>query len=77
MTTSLVDVARKYRVMVHLRERHAREGFVAHRSELRALAEEFPSALREIDALPMHALVERARRTEAAARDPADRKSVV
>lgn len=71
MTTTLRDVARKYRVMVDLRERHSRDGAVAHRDELRALAEEFPSALREIDALPMHALRERALRAEEAARDPA------
>jgi hypothetical protein len=67
---TLADLARKYRVMVALRERHDRDGDVAPRDELRALATEFPSALRELDRLPMETLRDRARAVDDAARDP-------
>lgn len=70
MSLTLADLARKYRVMVALRARHERDGDVAPRDELRALATEFPSALRELDRLPMETLVERARAVDDAARDP-------
>lgn len=71
MTTTLDDVARKYRAMVRLRTIHARTGSVAPREELRALAAEFPGALKELDRLPMSTLVERADATTEASRDPA------
>ncbi len=68
---AIARIARKYRALVALREAHARGEGVAARPTLRALAAEFPSALREIDRLPMDLLRARARGTEAAARDPA------
>lgn len=49
------DLLRKYRALRALREA---EG-VAPREVLRALAGEFPGALREVDALPMHELAAR------------------
>lgn len=67
----LAGLARKYRALVSLREAHARGDGVASRPALRALAEEFPSALREIDRAPMSLLVERLARVEAAAVDAA------
>jgi hypothetical protein len=45
-------VARKYDALADLRERRERGGGVAPRTELLALAREFPGALRELDALP-------------------------
>lgn len=67
----LAALARKYRALIALREAHARGDGVAARPVLRALAEEFPSALREIDRSPMSLLVERLARVEAATNDPA------
>lgn len=65
----IAGLARKYRALVSLREAHARGEGVAARPVLRALAAEFPSALREIDRAPMSLLVERLARVEAAAHD--------
>lgn len=52
---SFADLARKYRKLLRLRD-----GLIAFDAlELRALAREFPGALRELDALPREELVRR------------------
>ena len=56
----LAGLARKYDALADLRERREQGGGVAPRSELLALAREFPGALRELDALP-RAEIERRR----------------
>jgi hypothetical protein len=56
----LSDLERKYDALADLRERREKGGGVAPRSELRALAREFPGALRELDSLP-RAEIERRR----------------
>lgn len=61
---------RKYRALLAIR-RDAAAGRRAPRAVLRALAAEFPGALRELDNLPERALEERAAALEEAARDPA------
>lgn len=63
-------LARKYRALLAIR-REAAAGQRAPRAVLRALAAEFPGALRELDNLPERALAERAAALEEAARDPA------
>lgn len=52
-------LARKYRVLLELRRAHAETGEVAERAVLRALAAEFPGALRELDSLPLATIEER------------------
>lgn len=64
---SLADLARKYRLLLDLRR--GAEPFDAR--TLRRLAREFPGALRELDALPMPALEDRARAVDEAARTSA------
>ena len=56
----------KYRRMRAMREAHARGGDDAAPTEMRALATEFPGALREIDRLPMRVIEERIGALEAA-----------
>lgn len=46
-------LARKYRALAELRRDRERDGTVGARSALRALAREFPGALRELDTLPL------------------------
>lgn len=66
--TGLVALARKYRALAALREAHARGEPTADRATLRALAGEFPGALRELDRLPLEVIRARAAALEAAAR---------
>ena len=56
----LIGLARKYDALADLRERREQGAGVAPRGELRALAREFPGALRELDTLP-RAEIERRR----------------
>lgn len=53
LAVHLPSLARKYRALLALRAEHARDGVAADRARLRALATEFPGALRELDALPV------------------------
>lgn len=64
-------LARKYATMRALREAHARGEGVAPAQTLRALAEEFPGALHEIDRLPTELLDARAEATARALDDEA------
>jgi hypothetical protein len=64
-------LARKYATMLALREAHDRGEGVASNTTLRALAEEFPGALHEIDRLPMDLLRARTDATARACHDPA------
>lgn len=61
-------MARKYDRLVRLREARARGDAPPGAAALRALAEEFPGALRELDATPLDVL--RARRDEALRGEP-------
>jgi hypothetical protein len=61
---NITDLARKYEILVALRERHDRGEGIASRSELHALAREFPGALREIDRTPMEVLRQRLQQTQ-------------
>jgi hypothetical protein len=56
----LQALARKYRRLVELRTRRDGAGPAATRAELRALAAEFPGALRELDTLGAPELARRA-----------------
>ncbi|HMI87358.1 MAG TPA: hypothetical protein VK550_24890 [Polyangiaceae bacterium] len=56
----LTCLARKYDALADLRDRREQGAGVAPRAELRALAREFPGALRELDTLP-RAEIERRR----------------
>jgi hypothetical protein len=57
---ALRGLAWKYARLLALRDTHAATGAVAPRAELRALAERFPGALRELDRLPRAVLEARA-----------------
>jgi hypothetical protein len=59
------SLARKYRALIALRDARARDGAAAAPAQLRALATEFPGALRELDALPAEVLHARAAALEA------------
>jgi hypothetical protein len=48
----LLDLLRKYDTLAELRRARAAGGAVAERAVLRALAREFPGALRELDTVP-------------------------
>jgi hypothetical protein len=61
------SLARKYRALLALRAAHARDGAVAGVAEMRALAAEFPGALRELDTLPVDELRARVGALDAAA----------
>ncbi len=63
----LAALARKYRALVALRARRDGGGAPATRDELRALAAEFPGALRELDTLGPGELARRAAAAAAAA----------
>lgn len=56
----LSALADKYRRLFALRVEHERTGKVADRNVLRALAAEFPGALRELDRLPLDEIERRA-----------------
>jgi len=58
-------LARKYRSLHSLRVARQRDGAAPDHARLRALATEFPGALRELDALPMEELLARASALEA------------
>ena len=60
-------LARKYAALVRLRARRDQGGAAATRDELRALAAEFPGALRELDTLGPAELARRAAACAAAA----------
>lgn len=62
----LPALARKYRTLLALRADHDRDGRVAAKDRLRALAGEFPGALRELDAMPAAEMAARAEALEAA-----------
>ena len=59
------SLARKYRSLLSLRSAHERDGVVADRARLRALAAEFPGALRELDSLSIDEMLSRAGALEA------------
>ena len=63
--SALRSLARKYRTLAAVRVAGG-----ATRAELRALAAEFPGALRELDSLPLHELQSRAAALDAAAAAP-------
>jgi hypothetical protein len=54
-------LARKYEVLARMRRDRERDGSIAARAELRALAREFPGALRELDTVPMDEIDRRTR----------------
>lgn len=56
----LSALARKYRKLQALRLEHERTGRVAEKEALRALASEFPGALRELDRMPLDEIERRA-----------------
>jgi len=64
----LLALKRKYDAIATLRLARARGGAVAERGTLRALAEEFPGALRELDTLPPAEVARRRRALARAAR---------
>jgi len=66
-TEELSALARKYRKLLELRVEYARTGQVTERDVLRALAAEFPGALRELDRLPLEEIERRAAALEEAA----------
>ncbi len=68
-TNELLALARKYRTLAALRRARACGGPVAPRTVLRALAHEFPGALRELETATLDDLDARAARLEAVARD--------
>jgi len=57
----LLALSRKYETLAILRRDRERDGTLASRSTLRALAREFPGALRELDTLPLDEIDRRAR----------------
>lgn len=59
-------LARKYRTLLALRHERERTGEVAERAILRALSNEFPGALRELDRMPLDEIERRASALEAA-----------
>ncbi len=67
MESPFAALARKYRAMADLRRAHAAGGGTATPAVLRALAAEFPGALRELDALTLETLDRRAEALTAAA----------
>lgn len=62
------DLVRKYEALLHLRATLSTPLSPAHRHQLRVLAREFPSALRELDTFSTEAL--QTRRNEAASATP-------
>jgi hypothetical protein len=60
-------LARKYRTLAELRRDRERDGTVGPRPVLRALAREFPGALRELDTLPLDEIDRRVAALDAAA----------
>lgn len=71
MSDGLDALARKYATLRALREARALGGDVAPPDVLRALAAEFPGALRELDVLDGDTLTARAEGTARALEDPA------
>lgn len=63
-------LARKYRVMAELRRAGAPDALAEDRARLRALANEFPGALRELDTLPTEEIERRATALESGALEP-------
>ncbi|MBK6535908.1 MAG: hypothetical protein IPF99_42160 [Deltaproteobacteria bacterium] len=61
-------LARKYRSLHSLRVAHQHDGAAPDRARLRALATEFPGALRELDALPTEEILARVGALEAVGR---------
>jgi hypothetical protein len=68
---SLSALARKYRALAAWRRQKERDGTEPERAALRALASEFPGALREIEVLSLATLEARAEALEARAKDGA------
>ena len=64
------SLARKYRVMAELRRLGAPDEKAEDRARLRALANEFPGALRELDSLPTDEIERRAAALESGAHEP-------
>jgi hypothetical protein len=64
---ALRALSRKYRTLSALRRERERDGTVGARSLLRALAREFPGALRELDTLPLDEIDRRVGVLDAAA----------
>ncbi len=71
MSDGLDALTRKYRTLRALRDARAQGGDVAPADVLRALAAEFPGALRELDVLDGDTLTARAEGTARALEDPA------
>lgn len=67
LSERLSRLARKYRLLQALRIDHERTGRIAEREVLRALAGEFPGALRELDRMPLDEIERRAEVLELAA----------
>jgi hypothetical protein len=65
----LLALARKYQVMSQLRAAGAGDETPEERAALKALAAEFPGALRELDTLATDEIATRAQALESAARD--------
>ena len=59
------SLARKYRSLLSLRAARGPDGAVVERARLRALAAEFPGALRELDSLSVEEMLARAGALEA------------
>jgi hypothetical protein len=64
----LCALARKYEVLAKMRRDRARDGSIAARAELRALAREFPGSLRELDTVPLDEIDRRTQALREAAR---------
>lgn len=63
-------LARKYQVLAKMRRDRARDGSIAARADMRALAREFPGSLRELDTVHLDEIDRRTRvLTEAAQGD--------
>ena len=67
----LAALARKYRTIGAMRRARDRDGTLAGKAELEALASEFPGALRELDTLPLGLVDARAASLEEAAQSGA------
>lgn len=64
---AIVALARKYQTLLAWRAQKQRDGSEPDRAEFRALAKEFPGALRELEVLSVATIEQRARELEACA----------
>lgn len=68
MNEALRELAEKYRTLLAWRAQKQRDGSEPDRAELRALARQFPGALRELEVLSIETLEQRERELDACAR---------